>query len=75
MKIDEINGFVIWESDGWGKAVKGTKKTTTIQVRRFLPASGGYMQLAQFQYLIGNFEKREAAIQKARDYIKNYKKL
>lgn len=70
MKIDEINGFIIWETDLRGSFEKRARKTSVIQVRRFNVVSGGYIQLAQFQYLIGNGEKRLAAIQKAREYIK-----
>lgn len=74
MIIDEIDGFIIWEHDRPGKAVHRAIKTSVIQVRRYVPASGGFVQMAQYQYLIGNEVKRELAMEKARNYIKNYKK-
>lgn len=67
MKIESLNGFSIWESDGHGKTVKGRKKTTSIQVREMM--TGGYLLLATFSFPIGNTEKRNAAIEKARKYI------
>ncbi len=68
MKIEELAGMQIWESDGHGKTVKGAKKTSSIQVREYIGPSG-YLLLKTINYPIGNKEKRNAAIQKARDYI------
>lgn len=70
MKIETLNGFVIYESDGHGKATKGNKKTTGIQVRQYL--NQGYLLLANFSYPVGDTAKRNAAIEKARNYINEY---
>lgn len=67
MKIESLNGFQIWESDGHGKAVKGQKSTTGIQVREYIET--GYLLLKTINFPVGNKIKREAAIQKARAYI------
>ena len=68
MKIEELNGMVIFESDGHGKAVKGTKKTSGIQVRQYI--SNGYLFLANFSFPVNDKEARNRAIEKARIYIK-----
>lgn len=75
MIIEKTDGFVIWEVDIHNRPSQRSSKTSVIQVRRYVPSSNAYIQLAQFQYLLKNLDKRLEAIQKARDYITNYKKL
>lgn len=67
MKIQSLNGMVIFESDGHGKACNGAKKTTGIQVRQYMVE--GYLLLNTFNYPIGDNDKRNKAIEKARKYI------
>ena len=67
MKIKELNGLVIWESDGHGKAVKGTKKTSSIQVRQYM--SNGYMLLKQKTFPVDDTAKRDKAIYKCEMFI------
>ena len=69
MRIESLNGFQIWESDGHGKACKGQKATTGIQVREYIGT--GYLLLKTINFPIGNKVKREVAIKKAREYILN----
>lgn len=72
MKIETITNesgtYQIWESDGHGKNGKGLKKTSGIQVREYI--SDGYLLLANYSFPVGDIAKRNAAIAKARDYIK-----
>ena len=70
MKIESLNGMVIWESDGHGKAVKGQKQTTGIQVREYV--GEGYLLLKTFNFPVHDKDKRNKAIEKARDYIKSF---
>lgn len=69
MRIESLNGFQIWQSDGHGKACKGQKSTTGIQVREYIGT--GYLLLKNINFPVGNETKRKIAIQKARDYILN----
>jgi len=65
-------GYEIAESIGHGKAVKGTKRTATIQVRQ--PAyqdkahkeRRGYYLRAQVRFNVGDREGRKQAIEKAK---------
>jgi len=68
MKIQTIEDFAIYESDGHGKTTKGNKKSSGIQVRQYI--HDGYLLLATYSYPIGDNIKRNAAIEKARNYIK-----
>jgi len=68
MKIENLNGMVIFESDGHGKACKGDKKTSGIQVRQYI--GNGYLLLANFGFPINDKEAKNKAIEKARIYIK-----
>lgn len=68
MKIKEINGFVIYESDRHGKNVKGGKKTTGMQVREYMDG-GGYLLLHTVSFPINDVGKREAAIKRCETYI------
>ena len=63
--------YAIWESDGHGKTGKGYKKTTGIQVRQYMPG-GGYILMNTFNFPIGNKDKRDEAIAKARACIKSW---
>lgn len=67
MKVESLNGFQIWESDGHGMAGKGQKRTTGIQVREYIGT--GYLLLKTINFPVGDVAKRKAAIQKAREYI------
>ena len=69
MKVESLNGFQIWESDGHGKACKGQKRTTGIQVREYIGT--GYLLLHTINFPMGDENKRKTAIQKAREYILN----
>lgn len=77
MKIETVTNeagtFQIWESDGHGRSV-GTpghysKKTTGIQVREYIRA-GEYLLLKTINFPVGDTIKRNKAIEKAREYIK-----
>lgn len=67
MKIEDYRDYTIFDSDGHGKATKGTKKTTSIQVRQYMQE--GYLLLKSISYPVGDLVKRKAAIEKARKYI------
>ncbi len=80
MKIETITNeagtYQIWESDGHGRSVKikggYSKKTTGIQVREYMLGGREYLLLHTINFPVGNIEKRNAAIQKARVYIKEF---
>lgn len=65
----EYKGYAITESQGHGKAGKGCKKTSTIQVT--LPSGNGYLVKKQFGYPINDLTKKQEAIEKAKKYIDN----
>lgn len=54
-------------SQGHGKAVKGTKKTSTIQVIE--PLEKGYLLRKQFRYIVGDTVSKTKALAKAIKYI------
>jgi hypothetical protein len=68
MKVEQIEDFIIYDSDGHGKSTKGNKITTGMQVRQ--PLGDGYLLLKTVNYPVGDLIKRTNAIQKCRDYIK-----
>lgn len=64
----EYKGYIIIESSRHGKAVKGTKKNSSIQVRE--PAGNdGYFLKKQISFPINNPVKRLAAIEKAKKFV------
>lgn len=63
----EYKGYTIVESERHGKAVKGTKKTTSIQVRE--PMGNGYLLKKQISYPIHDYDKKQKAIEKAKKYV------
>jgi hypothetical protein len=68
MKVLQIEDYVIYDSDGHGKASKGAKKTTGMQVRQ--PIGDGYLLLKTVNYPVGDLVKRTMAIEKCKEYIK-----
>jgi hypothetical protein len=66
--IKKVNSLEIWESDRHGKAVKGKKKTSSIQVRGIGGVSGGYLLFKQYSFSINDPVKKELAIQKAEKF-------
>lgn len=73
--IEHYKNYEIWESDGHGKAVAGTKRTSSIQVRDYKGASRGYFLVKQVKFTVGNNESRGSAITKARLHIDRHEKL
>lgn len=69
MKIEQSGIYEIHDSERHGKACKGHKLTTSIQVREPF-GEDGYLLKRSFSYPVGDKVKREAAIDKARDHIK-----
>lgn len=64
---------LIVESSRHGKAVKGTKKTSTIQVREYTYMKGsdkpsGYFLKGQFRFTVGDMASKAAAEAKAKKY-------
>ena len=57
------NGYVIGYARGHGKAVSGTKRTSTVEVREPLP--GGYLIKKTFRFRVDDPEGIRAAVQKA----------
>ena len=68
MKIEDYKDKTIYESDGHGKAVKGVKITSSIQVRDYIRA-GEYLLLKSISFKVGDSKARTSAIEKARAYI------
>lgn len=66
-KIEDYRGKVIFESDGHGKASKGAKKSSSMQVRDNVP--GGYLLLKTVSFKVGDEIGRLNAILKCRRYI------
>lgn len=60
--------ITIAPSTGHGKACKGNKRTSTIQVREILDEKN-YLLLKQFRYTVGDQESRSKALKKAQDYV------
>ena len=60
--------LTIRESTGHGKAVKGTKKTSTIQVREEY-GGGAYMLVKQFRFKVGDRASRAKALEKAECFV------
>lgn len=71
MKIDTVindaGTFEIHSSEGHGKATKGDKKTSSIQVRQ--PMRNGYLLLNTVSFPVDDKEKMKLAIEKSRKYI------
>lgn len=65
----QYKGFTIAISKGHGKAVKGTKSTATIQVQDHNTIKDGYLLLKQISFPVGDSEKKQKAIDKAKEYI------
>jgi len=63
--------YQIQLSRGHGKAVKGKKKTATIQVIENLPK--GYIIIKVFQFMVGNAVSKAKAMKKAENWIKGQK--
>lgn len=60
----------IAESTGHGKAVRGTKKTSTIQVRNYGQwGDGSYLLEKEFRFTVGDEESRAKAVEKAEEYV------
>lgn len=69
MFISTYKGFSIAESTRHGKAVKGNKKMTTIQVRDHSGCEDGYFLIKQIKYPYGDLLKRTKAIEDAKKFI------
>lgn len=67
MKVEDYRDKTIFDSDGHGKACKGDKKTTGMQVRDYI--GSGYLLLKTVNYKIGDIDARNNAIKKCRAYI------
>lgn len=61
----------IVESHGHGKAVAGTKKTSSIQVHNVW-ASGDYLLLKSFRFTVDDPESRARALAKAQEFVRQY---
>lgn len=61
-------GFDILESTGHGKAVAGTKISSSIQIQQPV-GSNGYLIRKTISFPAHDIEKREAAIEKAKQLI------
>lgn len=68
MKIEEYRGKMLYESDGHGKAVKGQKATSSVQVRDYI-RPGEYLLLKSISFKVGDTEARNRAIEKAKKYV------
>jgi hypothetical protein len=66
---ETYKGFVLCESKRHGKCVKGRKKTTSIQIRDVRNVFDGYFLKKQISYPVGNIEKRDESIEKAKDFV------
>jgi len=60
----DYKGYEIAESVGHGKTIVGAKKTSTIQVRRWI-SHDMYMLVKQFRYTVNLSESRKKAVAKA----------
>lgn len=65
--MEEYRGYIIADSRGHGKAVKGAKKVTTIQVRE--PLKEGYLLKAQIRYKVGDIVGRVKAVEYAKAFV------
>lgn len=63
----KYKGYNIVESSGHGKACKGLKKSSSIQVRESLP--DGYLLKKQFRFTIGDSGGWARAINAAQEYV------
>jgi len=66
--IENYKNFQLWESDRHGKDVKGTKLTSSIQIRDYRVREG-YLLVKQISFKLGNWENRLKAILKAKRLI------
>lgn len=69
MHIETIGDYQIWSSDRPGKSVKGTKIKSSIQVRNYGAAKGGYFLEKQFSFILTDPTSQSTAITKAKEYI------
>ena len=65
----EYKGYDIVESSRHGKAVKGTKTSSSIQVRKPLGNDGAYLLQKQISFPINDPVKREKAFEKAKEFV------
>jgi hypothetical protein len=66
--MEVINGYQICESKRHGKAVKGTKRTSSFQVRKPLPE--GYLLLFQKSFPVSDYVKKQRAFNAAKEFAK-----
>lgn len=64
-----MSKLTIAESHGHGKACKGVKKTSSVQVRLIFNDES-YTVEKIFRYTVGDGASRDKAFKKARDYVK-----
>ncbi len=64
------SGIKIVESTGHGKAVAGTKRTSSFQVREYIH-TGGYMLRGQFRFVCSNRMSKIAARWKAKEFAES----
>lgn len=65
----DYKGFYIVESARHGKACKGLKKTSSIQIRNSYDLDGSYILMKQIRFIIGDQKSKERAIVKAKEFI------
>jgi hypothetical protein len=68
MKMD-YKGYIIAQSKGHGKSVKGTKETASIQVQDYNAVTVGFLILKHFSFKVNNKDREEKAIEKAKKFI------
>jgi hypothetical protein len=68
MKMD-YKGYIIAQSKGHGKSVKGTKEIASIQVQDHNTVRFGYLILKYFSFKVNDNDRKEKAIEKAKKFI------
>jgi hypothetical protein len=65
----EYKGYIIAESRGSGKACRGLKKTSTIQVQDYSQTLSGFQLKKQFQFKVSDLVDKNRAIHRAKKFI------
>lgn len=72
MFIEKYGGYELHKSTRHGKAVKGTKITSSVQIRDYdsgLTSGEDYLLVKQIPYKVGVLGAYQSAIKKAKDFI------